>query len=671
MKDNDKTKEQMRAINQQLLASEQQLRAANQQLEANNQQLIASEQEIKKEKEFSENLLITANVFILTLDINANITLFNRFAEKLTGYKKEEVLGRNWFDLFIPKRNGSVIPDVFSKVLKKMPEFSSYENPVLCKDGTERLISWKNTVLKNDNGKISGILSIGTDITEHKKAEEELKTSYQQLSATEQQLRAANQQFEAANQQLSASEQQLRVANKELMASEQRFRKYFEQSLIGMTITSTEKGWIEINDVLCKMLGYTKEELHEMTWVEITHPDDLEADLSQFNRMLANEIDSYMLEKRFIRKDGNIIYTAISMNAYRNKTDQSVEYVLALVHDITERKQVEEELQTQSKFIDNLIENSALSTWISDENGTAIRANPACLNFFGATAEEVVGKYNLFKDEVLIKQGLIPELKKVFEKSEVVNVIIDYDFGDVGHVNVKNATHKIIKSVFSPITDKNNKVINAICQSMDLTDIKQAEKALRQFKKIVESTSGHMSFIDINYIYLEVNNSYIQAHKKKREEIVGHSIAELMGVEVFENVIKDKFDACLTGEIVRYENWFDFAESGKRYMDVCYYPYFDENYKVTGIIVDSHDITERNQAEAELQKYRDHLEDLVKERTEELEKKNIELERYIKSDKVFYKKKQQGVTDEFCNKTIIKNIFNRYLHSNDCYCSVL
>ena len=79
------------------------------------------------------------------------------------------------------------------------------------------------------------------------------------------------------------------------------------------------------------MLGYTKEELLEMTWVELTHPDDLEADLNQFNRMLANEIDSYLLEKRFIHKDGHIIYTTISVNAYRNMIDQSVEYVLALV----------------------------------------------------------------------------------------------------------------------------------------------------------------------------------------------------------------------------------------------------------------------------------------------------------------------------------------------------
>ena len=167
------SEQQLKAANQQLNANNQQLSATEQQLRASNQQLTASEKDLKKEKEFSENLLMTANAFILTLDTNANITLFNKFAEKLTGYTNDEVIGKNWFDLFIPKGKGFAILEVFANVLKEMPEFSSYENPVLCKTGTEKFISWENTIIKNENGEISGVLSIGTDITERKLAEKE------------------------------------------------------------------------------------------------------------------------------------------------------------------------------------------------------------------------------------------------------------------------------------------------------------------------------------------------------------------------------------------------------------------------------------------------------------------------------------------------------------------
>ncbi|MCB2180601.1 MAG: PAS domain S-box protein [Desulfobulbaceae bacterium] len=77
---------------------------------------------------------------------------------------------------------------------------------------------------------------------------------------------------------------------------------------------------------------------------------------------------------------------------------------MGTVQDITDRKPAGLELKNKTNFLDRLIENSALSTWISDEEGTAIRANPAFFEFFGATREEVIGKYNLFKDAVLEKE---------------------------------------------------------------------------------------------------------------------------------------------------------------------------------------------------------------------------------------------------------------------------
>jgi len=147
-----------------------------------------------------------------------------------------------------------------------------------------------------------------------------------------------------------------------------------------------------------------------------------------------------------------------------------------------------EELREKSNFLDKIIESSAVSTWISDEKGTAIHANPACLKFFGTSKEEVIGKYNLFKDSVIKEQGLLPEIKKVFEKGEVANVIIDYDFKLVDHVDVKNATHKIVNSIFTPVINDKGKVTNVIVQTIDLSDIKITEKQLRdseeKFQKI-------------------------------------------------------------------------------------------------------------------------------------------------------------------------------------------
>jgi len=125
---------------------------------------------------------------------------------------------------------------------------------------------------------------------------------------------------------------------------EARFRSYFEHSQTGMAITSPAKGWIEVNDQLQGMLGYTLDELRQMTWAELTHPADLNADVKQFERMLSGEIDSYSLDKRFIRKAGEIVYTNITVACTRDENGDVLN-VLASFLDITERKHMEAEMR--------------------------------------------------------------------------------------------------------------------------------------------------------------------------------------------------------------------------------------------------------------------------------------------------------------------------------------
>jgi PAS domain S-box-containing protein len=130
-------------------------------------------------------------------------------------------------------------------------------------------------------------------------------------------------------------------AAERLRASEERFRRYFELGLIGMAISSPTKGLVEVNDELCRIFGYTRDELLHMTWAELTHPDDLASNVAPFNQVMAGEIDGYVLDKRCIRKDGQVIDTTLSMQCVR-RSDGAVDYIVALVQDITERKRAEE-----------------------------------------------------------------------------------------------------------------------------------------------------------------------------------------------------------------------------------------------------------------------------------------------------------------------------------------
>ena len=134
-----------------------------------------AEEEMREAKEFAENLLETANSIVVTLDINANITSFNKYAEDLTGYQKTDVIGKNWIDIFVPLKDRESLPKVFIKALQSMSEVSRYENAILTKGGKEIVINWNNNVIRDENGNINGLLSIGMDVTERNMARDKLQ----------------------------------------------------------------------------------------------------------------------------------------------------------------------------------------------------------------------------------------------------------------------------------------------------------------------------------------------------------------------------------------------------------------------------------------------------------------------------------------------------------------
>ena len=165
--------------------------------------------------------------------------------------------------------------------------------------------------------------------------------------------------------------------------NEEQFDNYFELGLIGMAIITPEMGFIDVNNYVCEMLGYSKDELLKKKWSDITHPDDLETNTDFLTKVLSGEIDGYKLEKRLIHSNGSIVYVSIASKCTR-KPDGSVNNLLSLVQDITKRKKAEESIRQSELKYRTVVENAREMIWQLDREGKFV--------FFNRYAEELSSK---------------------------------------------------------------------------------------------------------------------------------------------------------------------------------------------------------------------------------------------------------------------------------------
>jgi PAS domain S-box-containing protein len=146
-------------------------------------ELKQAEEQIRRERDKAQKYLDVAGVMLVAIDKEQRVVLMNRKGSELLGYSEEEIVGRNWFDSFLPERTRQAVKHIFQRLMAGSIQLSEYhENPILTKSGEERLIAWRNTLLTDDAGAIVGTLSSGEDITERRYAETEL-VRYERLRA--------------------------------------------------------------------------------------------------------------------------------------------------------------------------------------------------------------------------------------------------------------------------------------------------------------------------------------------------------------------------------------------------------------------------------------------------------------------------------------------------------
>ena len=181
----------------------------------------------------------------------------------------------------------------------------------------------------------------------------------------------------------------IKQAEAALRQSEERFRSTFEQAAVGMSHNDLDGAWIRVNDRLCDMLGYTRAELLAMTFRDVTHPDDLAANVACARRCLAGEISSYVLEKRYIHKDGSYLWGTLTVSLVRDPAG-APQYFISVFEDISQRKSAELRLRQSEERFRRLFDGAPLPGYLVDPlEGSVVDCNDAAATMLGYDRNEI------------------------------------------------------------------------------------------------------------------------------------------------------------------------------------------------------------------------------------------------------------------------------------------
>ncbi|MBW4600134.1 MAG: PAS domain S-box protein [Calothrix sp. FI2-JRJ7] len=195
-------------------------------------------------------------------------------------------------------------------------------------------------------------------------------------------------QLQATNKELQHELTQRQQAEIELREQEQLFRSTFNQAAVGIAHVSLTGQWLRVNQKLCEIVGYTREELLQRTFQDITYAEDLDIDLFYVRQMLAYEIQTYSMEKRYIRKDNSLVWINLTVSLVREATGQP-KYFISVVEDISQRKEAEEALRQSEVRFRSALFNAPLPIVLHTENGEVLQVNHVWTELTGYSIQEI------------------------------------------------------------------------------------------------------------------------------------------------------------------------------------------------------------------------------------------------------------------------------------------
>ena len=506
---------------------------------------------------------------ILVINFTGQIIEVNKGFIKLTGFHKEELMDQSILNFF-DQEDADKFPLHYEKLLNG--EHIYYEGKILKKDRS--IVEVEISVQTSGDDRILVIMRDMTD---------------------------------------------LRLAYKQLEESEARFRTAFEHSAIGMALVSFEGRFLKVNNQLSQITGYSVNELVEHKFQDITAPQDIDLDLTLFKETLEGKRSSYHREKRYIHKNGSLVWVNISVSLVRHKSGIPL-YFVTQIENITDRKKAEKELIDAETRFRTLVEKSLVGVYIL-KDGKYNYINPAFADIFQYKAEDIVNKIPI--------EGLIhPDDRDLLFKNIQARFSREVDSIRYEIRGVKSNNEVVWTEVFgSLIPYQGGEAI--IGTLIDISERKRFEEKQALLSSIIISSDDAIISTSLEGNINSWNPGAVRIFGYAEDEAIGRPLSELTPQDL--SLSNPEFVNAINGHssIEQYETQWKRRDGNIIDVSLSVSVLKDDKGNIIGSSMIAQDVTFRVEAERAIRESEGRYRVLVENATEALVVINLDTGKFV------------------------------------------
>jgi PAS domain S-box-containing protein len=359
-----------------------------------------------------------------------------------------------------------------------------------------------------------------------------------------------------------------RLAENALLKSEEKFQAIFEQAGLGIGIVGRTGNFLDVNNAMAEMFGFTRDEMTGESIGSLTVDDDIERSRKQFEALLAKENDIARFEKKYLRKgsepfEANLVSTAVF------DQDGEFEFTVALIEDITERRKTESALRESEELLRSLTDNLPNALTIKDENGQFVFANPAVEQVFRISPEDFIGQTaHPVSADADWPTILLPDSEILSGERELSDEEVRFTLGD--------GTKRIIQVTKFPVRDAAGRPtkVGTICT--DITESFEAEEALREsegrFRALVDNLPAGVTLKDRHHNVLLANETIEEWFGIRPQEFLDEKFHDVMPSRQNSKFVEAQERVLETNATVETEIETTFVDGTEHQLQAIFFP---------------------------------------------------------------------------------------------------